>query len=138
MPEPGNVACLVDTGVLVDFLRGRSYTAELFRQIMKEGELAVSAITHAEVFAAVPSDAQEVTAQVLEGFISYAVTPEIAQQAGMLLNQARRRGEQAEFIDAVVAATALALDVPVITNQLARYRFPGLNLLRGQTALRRV
>ena len=131
-------SCIIDTGILIDFLRGRSYTVELFRQIVREGEMAISAVSQVEIYATAQTEAFEVTDEVLDGFVTVDVTPPIARQAGMLLNQARARGEQADIADAIIAASALVFDLPLVTNQTGRYRFPGVNLVRGQAALRRV
>ncbi len=139
MPEPlSTVACVVDTSVIVDFLRGRSYAAQLIREIAKEGEIGISAVSHAEIFAAVQPEVETVTGDVLDGFTSFDVTPALARRAGALLNQARSRGDQADIGDAVIAATAIELDVPLVTPDIDRYPFPGLNLVRAREALRRV
>ncbi len=121
MPEPpDSLVCVVDTGVLIDFLRGHPYAASLFRRLVKEGEPAISAITHAEILAAARLGTEDATTRVLDGFITIAVSPAIARRAGSLLNQSRARNEDLGIADALIASTALELDLPLVTNDVDR------------------
>jgi predicted nucleic acid-binding protein len=126
--------CVIDTGVIIDFLRGRASAAALFRSLVREGDLAISTISQTEIFAAAAPETREVTARVLDAFTSIDVTPSIARRAAMLLEQRRARNETPDVADATIAATALELDLPLVTNELDRYRFANLHLVYGRAA----
>jgi predicted nucleic acid-binding protein len=125
MPEPLDTAvCVIDGGILADFLRGRPHAAALFRRLVREGDVAVSTITQAEVFAAAVPGTEEVTAQLLDAFATVDVGSAVARRAATFIGRARAaRDEEPPLVDAITAATALELDLPLVTNDPERYRF---------------
>jgi predicted nucleic acid-binding protein len=95
---------LLDTDVLVDFLRGYAPAREL---VIREAEaIAVSAITVAELFAGARTAAEvRDLDEVLEVVPVIPVTPAIARQAGTLKFRSGR-SHGVGIADAVIAATA--------------------------------
>lgn len=77
----------------------------------RRARVAVSAITLTEVLRGKPCDAT--VHRVLSRITVLPVTAEIARQAGELLGATGLSGHRCA-IDAVVAATALALDPPIV------------------------
>jgi predicted nucleic acid-binding protein len=108
---------LVDTDVLIDHLRGH-------RQLRADGRrLAVSVITRAELFAG--GDAPAVLRELLAAMIELSVDATIAELAGVT----RRRHELA-MPDALIAATALAHHVPLMTRNHRHFQaVDGLEVL---------
>lgn len=128
------IACVVDTDVAIDFLRNKQYATELFERWRKEGLLAVSAITHTEIVQGMRPHEEELTNAFLSELLSLVVDVPIARRAGMLLSQARVRGRTVGIADAIIGATALGLGVPLLTNNVEHYIFPGLEVVRGLKA----
>lgn len=93
---------LVDTDILVDHLRGA-------RRFEPAGRVHVSVVTRAELFAVHATDEARVT-QLLGPFVEHAIDSRIAEQAGRI-----RRTHRLRLPDALVAATALAFDLPLLT-----------------------
>lgn len=95
---------LVDTDVLVDHLRGhRAFEPESER-------VFCSVITRLELFAGTGADEQALR-RLLAPFVEIPIDRDLAEEAGRL-----RRTARITLPDAVIAATALSLRVPLVTR----------------------
>ena len=127
-----DIACLVDSDIVIDFLRGRNYAREILERWAKEGLLAVSTLTHLEVYQGMKDGEEKATSAFLDGLTSVAVDVPIARQAGRLMRELRSKGKTAGMADAIIAATALQLSVPLLTNNGEHYPFPELKVVAGR------
>lgn len=95
---------LVDTDVLIDHLRGH--------RAFEPGSDRVfsSVITRGELFAGTGTD-EEAVRRLLAPLIEIPVDRDLAEEAGRL-----RRTTRIALPDAVIAATALSLRVPLVTR----------------------
>lgn len=93
---------LVDTDVLVDQLRGR-------RRLPTDRPLAVSVVSRCELFAG--RDEQGRLRRLLAAMTEVSIDPVIAELAGLT-----RRATGIATPDALIAATALRLGVPLMTR----------------------
>ncbi|MDD5189476.1 MAG: type II toxin-antitoxin system VapC family toxin [Dehalococcoidales bacterium] len=130
---PLNIACLIDTDVLIDFLRNRPYAVALLNKYAINGLLAVSTLTHLEIYQGMRPNEETDTTEFLDGLTTIEVTTSIARIAGKTLKTLRARGTTIGVVDAVIAATAQELDVPLLTNNIAHYPFPHLKIVQGAT-----
>ena len=118
MPRP----ILVDTDVLIDFLRGHHQAVSFVR--MHSDRIIVSSIVVAELYAGVRggSDGAEQTA--LERFLSlFRIVPVSDQVArlGGLYKRNHVRSHGIGLADAVVAATATVEDAELKTLNVGHY-----------------
>ena len=125
------VSCLVDTDVAIDFLRRRDYALKLLEQWAEEGLLAISTITHLEIYQGMKAGEERATSAFLDGLISVAVDVPIARRAGKMLGELRSKGVTVGIADAIIAATALQLDASLLTNNVEHYPFGELKVVRG-------
>lgn len=125
------LCCLVDTDIAIDFLRQREYAKELLERWAKEGFLSVSTITHLEIHQGMRPGEEEATNTFLDGLVAIPVDVDIARRAGALLGQMRRDGRTTSIADAIIAATALALGLPLLTSNVEHYAFSGLKVIKG-------
>ena len=125
------VSCLVDTDVAIDFLRRRDYALKLLEHWAEEGLLAVSTLTHLEIYHGMKAGEERATNAFLDGLIPVAVDVPIARLAGRMLGELRSKGVTVGIADAVIAATALQLNAPLLTNNVDHYPFQGLEVVRG-------
>lgn len=132
-----HVGCVIDTDVVIDFLEGAQYTSQLFRQLLRVGDLAISAVTAIEVTAAARPGTEVLTRRLLDGLTTVSVTPEIAVRAGELLGTAREHGDDFDVEDAIIASTAASLNVPLVTPYAERYRSAGVHIVSGGEAATR-
>ena len=124
-----NISCLVDTNVVIDLLRRREYALGLIAKWAEEGLLAVSTLTHLEVYHGMKRGEENGTNLLLDGLVSIDVDIPIARQAGRMLGELRSRGLTVSVGDAIIGATALSVGVPLLTNNLAHYPFAGLKVV---------
>jgi predicted nucleic acid-binding protein len=125
------VSCIIDTDIAIDFLRRREYARELLVLWANQGLLAISTLTHLEIYQGMKAREEKATNIFLDGLISIDVDIPAARQAGILLRDLRSKGITIGMADAIIAATALQVGVPLLTNNVEHYPFPGLQVLRG-------
>ena len=126
------ISCLLDSDIAIDFLRQRDYARKLLERRAGEGLLAVSTLTHLEIYQGMKAAEEDATNAFLDGIVSIAVDISIARRAGRLLAENRARGVTVGVADAIIAATALYLNVPLLTNNVEHYPFTDLKVIRGQ------
>jgi len=122
---------VVDTDIAIDFLRRRDYAQRLLESWAGEGLLAISVLTHLEIYQGMKAGEERATNAFLDNLISVSVDIPIARRAGTMLRELRLKGTTIGVADAVIAATALQFGVPLLTNNVGHYPFPGLMVIRG-------
>jgi predicted nucleic acid-binding protein len=125
------VACIVDTDIAIDFLRERDYARKLLQQWIGEGLLAISTLTHLEIYQGMKAGEEDATNAFLDGLVSVAVDIPIARRAGTMLGELRSKGVTVGIADAIIAATALHFGAPLLTNNIEHYPFPELKVIGG-------
>ena len=126
------ISCLLDTDIAIDFLRRCDYARKLLVHWAGEGLLAISTLTHLEIYRGMKSIEEDATNVFLDGLVSAAVDIAIARRAGFMLAENRARGVTVGIADAIIAATALHLNVPLLTNNVEHYPFKDLKVVRGR------
>ncbi len=125
------VACILDTDVVIDYLREYDYALRLLQRWLGEGLLAVSTLTHLEVYQGMKANEADATGAFLDGLVSVPVDVAVARRAGTMLGDLRAKGITVGIADAIIGATALQLGATLITNNVDHYPFPHLRLVRG-------
>ncbi len=126
-----SISCLVDTDVAIDFLRRRDYAQKLLEHWAGEGLLAISTLTHLEIYQGMKVGEEGATNAFLDGLMSVVVDVPIARRAGRMLSELRSKGLTIGIADAVIAATALQFGCPLLTNNVEHYPFDNLKVIRG-------
>jgi predicted nucleic acid-binding protein len=125
------VSCILDTDIVIDFLRRREYARKILNHWADEGLLAISSLTHLEIYQGMKTGEEKATNSFLDGLITIDVDISIARQAGALLRNLRSKGITIGITDAIIAATALQFGVSLITNNIEHYPFSSLKVIRG-------
>ena len=115
---------LVDTDVLIDFLRERERAKQILEGGMQKGSLHSSVVTLAELLAGMRPEEKEATEALVEGLILLPVTETIARRAGALRRQVGSK--KILLPDCLIAATALEDQCLLMTFNQKDYRFPNL------------
>ncbi len=109
-----NRPVLIDSDVIIDHIRGVRALPRL--------RLAFSVITRCELFAG--CDDSEMIRSLLARMRELPLDTAIAERGGIL-----KRDHQVATPDALIAATALAHDLPLLTGNVRHFgRVPGLDL----------
>lgn len=119
---------LLDTGVLIRHLRGRRRVVQLTRGLGRKKNVAVSAITHLELFIGAHPEEDYGTRKLLSRFQTIPVAANIGRRAGELIRQQQAKGHALSIPDAIIAATTLQYGLTLVTFNPKDFALPGLQL----------
>lgn len=121
------MSSLVDTSVLIDYLRGRREAADLLERERAEAPLHASEITRLEVLAGMRSNEERVTRLLLSTLIWHPVDTETAEEAGQLGRQWLPSHHTIDGADLAIAATATRHGLRLLTRNVKHFpMFPDL------------
>lgn len=111
---------LFDTSVLIAHLRGEARATELLLSVPTIDRLA-SVLARVEIEGGMRSGERVSVAGLLDGLRLVPVTDAIARRAGEHLRRYRRSHSGIDLVDYLVAATAEAHDVPLLTLNVRHF-----------------
>jgi hypothetical protein len=121
------VTALVDTSVLIDYLRGRQDAAELLETERAAAPLYASEITRLEVLAGMKPAEQDGTRLLLSTLLWHPVDMEVAEEAGALGREWLRSHHTIDSADLAIAATAIRTGSRLLTLNVRHFpMFTGL------------
>ncbi|HDQ88793.1 MAG TPA: type II toxin-antitoxin system VapC family toxin [candidate division WWE3 bacterium] len=119
---------LVDSCILINFLRQKEKSKTLFYKLSKEHLLQVSIITHTELYAgksAWTKRGKKDLETIFGGLTLIPITESISESAGKL-----RASLSVDLIDALIASTAIQNKLPLATLNLKHFKgIPDLQIL---------
>lgn len=110
---------LVDTSVVVGYLRGKEEAIELLDSM--EGEINSSYVCLAELYEGIARATDQTKAEeAVQKFFNslsniYSVDENVAKQFGTLRAQLKKKGNIIEDLDLLIAATALVHNLTLLT-----------------------
>jgi len=110
---------LIDTDVLIDFLRGLKEVSDFLFRLRKEGKLLISVINVAEIYSGkeIKNPAKrKIINQFLNEFEIISLDENLAKKAGKI-----RLDYQLPFADAIVAATTINTRSILITRNIKHF-----------------
>lgn len=110
---------LVDTDVLIDFLRGKEKAREFIVSLAGDADIICSAITVAEIHAGMKEQERVKTQELLDSLTIIDMTREIAEKAGAYRRTIRTHA--LELDDCIIAATAFVKRAAVATGNAKHY-----------------
>lgn len=127
---PVSALVVVDTDILIDAARQVGEAIDCLDRMEKQSALAISAITQMELFAGCRNKSElHNTERFLQRFQALKLNEQISDTAIDLLRQ-YRLSHGLMIPDALIAATAIALNQPFISKNQRDYQFiSGLQLL---------
>lgn len=118
-------AYLFDTDVLIDAGRGRADATNALRRAADDAALAVSVVTEMELLVGCRNkEEQAALDQFLQRFNVVPLRPAMSTRAVALMREFRL-SHGLLIADALIAATAIVEDVPLISKNQRDYRFIG-------------
>lgn len=118
---------LIDTDVLVDYLRGNPQATKFLENAMSSSRCAISTITIAELYVGVREGKERpILDQFIQEFHVAVMNEQIAQQGG-LYRRDYGKSHGVGLADAIIAATASELNVCLVT--LNKKHYPMLTLV---------
>ena len=101
---------LVDSDVVIWFLKGREKEAQLLKNLSRGGELYCSVVTIAEVRAGLTKQPEKIISQLANIFVPIEINSEIAQAAG-----AFKQKYKLDITDMFIAATAVESNLILVS-----------------------
>lgn len=121
------MSVVVDTSVLIDFLRGDQRAVECLLSERASAPLHASEITRLEILVGMRASEESVTREVLSALVWRPVDDEIAEVAGALGREWRRSHRRLDAADLAIAATANLTGSRLLTRNVRHFpMFEGL------------
>ena len=118
---------LVDTSVLIDYLRGHAGAGDLLERERAADVLHASEITRIEVLAGMRPTEEDDTRALLSTLVWHPVDSEIAEEAGALGRRWLPSHHTIDSADLAIAATVLRTDARLLTRNVRHFpMFPDL------------
>lgn len=118
---------LLDTSVVIDFLRDAPPAVAAVTAAHAAGGLAASEITRFEVLSGMWAEEEDETEAFLALLDVHPVDERVARRAAELAQRHRAANRGIEDGDYLIAATALELDATLMTTNVRHFpMFPGL------------
>ncbi len=105
---------LLDSNIVIEFLKGNSKIRDTLLKLISKGVLAVSPVVLAEVYTGIRKGEEETTRDVFEIMECLDINEEIGINAGKYLKQFRKTHGM-ESGDALIAATAAYYKAELLT-----------------------
>ena len=119
---------LVDTSVLIDYLRGHERAAAVLEQERAAAPLHASEITRLEVLAGMRPAEEDATRLLLSTLRWHPVDADVAEDAGALGRRWLPSQHTIDGADLAIAATAIRAGAQLLTRNVRHFpMFPGLH-----------
>jgi predicted nucleic acid-binding protein len=121
------MTALVDTSVLIDYLRGHAGAATVLEQERASARLHASEITRLEVLAGMRGGEEDETRLLLSTLVFHPVDAEVSEAAGALGRQWLPSHHTIDGADLAIAATAIRNGLELLTRNVRHFpMFDGL------------
>lgn len=121
------MTALVDTSVLIDYLRGDEGAADVLEREREAAPLQASEITRLEVLAGMPSAEEDATRSLLSTLRWHPVDADVAEDAGSLGRRWLASHPSIDGADLAIAATVIRTGSHLLTRNVRHFpMFPGL------------
>ena len=122
------VKYLLDSDVIIEFLRGKPQTISLVNKLKSEG-FGCSVLTLMEVKRGVFGKQETVANKLFRAMRIYAVTKEVGDLTVEFIKEWRKRGKTLQLIDTTIAATSVLNDLILVTYNKRDYPMKELKVI---------
>ena len=120
---------LLDTTTIIDHLRGDKKVNFYLEEIGTRGDIVgCCCINITETYTGMKDKEKKKTDQFIESLYYFGITKEIAKLAGKLKQKYVKKGETLATTDVIIAATAIAYGLTLITKNVKHYPFSELEI----------
>lgn len=127
------VKYLIDSDILIDFLNNRTEAIKLLIRL-EESEMAISAITFAEILEGLVGDRKKYPSvkKGLGKLSVLVVDTDIAEKFASVRARLRKAGQLIDNMDIFIAATAMFHNLVLVTNNMKHFeRIKGLKIFKS-------
>lgn len=119
---------MLDSDIIIWCLRGRKDVVEIIRELEKEAVPSCSALSIIEIKLGAKKKEEEATNAFLDALQVFPVDKNIAILAAKYIKEYKTKGKTLDFVDAVIAATAVINDLSLVTYNTKHYPIAELRL----------
>lgn len=113
---------VLDTNIIIDFLKGREPATSTFPALRKKYQLALTTISIYELsYGAITSNTLDVVRSLISSLHILPFDAEAAYLAAMLDRELSDKGQRIEAADVFIAAIALSKSFPLITKNTKHF-----------------
>lgn len=116
---------LVDSDIIIWYLKGREEEIDLLGELSKKGELFFSVVTITEIRTGLTKNAKKVIEKLKNIFVPLDVTAEIAELAGQF-----KQKYKLDIPDMFIAATTVLSDLTLVTYNQKHFPMPQIKLYK--------
>ncbi len=121
---------LLDTTVIIDFLRGHSGRVELLMELSsRDNMLGCCCINVSEVYAGMKEKERMQTEELINSLKYFPVSLLTAKLAGTCQNRYARKGITLSTSDVIIAAVAIENNLILVTDYRKHFPMPELKVL---------
>ena len=122
---------VVDTTIFIEHLRAKNKTQTTLSRIPDKSEIFVSSVTIYELLMGATSEGKlKDVENVTRGLPVLAFSENVAIRASEIFHDLKKHNKMIEFRDIFIAATALCLDLPILTfNKKDFKKVKGITLI---------
>jgi len=124
-----NKGFLLDTTVLIDFLRGRREIVCLLEKLVEEAPLACCPVTVTEVFSGVRPEELTRVEELLDALHYCAIQYSTARRAGFYRRDYQKKGITLTISDTLIAAVAAENSLTLVTKNVRHFPMPELSVI---------
>ena len=119
---------LVDSDIIIWYLKGRDKEVQLLEELSRKGELFTSVVTIAEIRAGLTKDAKKIIRELKNIFKPLDITEEIAELTGEF-----KQKYKLDIADMFIAATAVVNKLTLVTYNKKHFSMPQIKLYSVST-----
>ncbi|HLC54256.1 MAG TPA: type II toxin-antitoxin system VapC family toxin [Candidatus Nanoarchaeia archaeon] len=128
---------LLDTDILVNFLRNEETTVQLVRKLQEKSQLATTTINEFELWKGVYKSKKEEENKELQNLLSElqikSFDSRASKKAAFIFEELKSKGEMVDALDVMIAAIAISQNERLVTfNKKHFERIRGLQLAETQ------
>lgn len=124
-----NKGFLLDTTILIDFLRGNEEAISTLNSLVEEGPLACCPITVAEVFSGVKPEELPRVEEFFDALVYYPIGYKTARRAGLYRRDYQKKGITLSISDTLIAAVAVENSLTLVTKNVRHFPMPELTVI---------
>ena len=119
---------LVDSDIIIWYLKGRDKEVQLLEELSRKGELFTSVVTIAEIRAGLTKDAKKIILELKNIFKPLNISEEIAELTGEF-----KQKYKLDIADMFIAATAVVNKLTLVTYNKKHFSMPQIKLYSVST-----
>lgn len=112
---------LLDSDVLIWYLRGKPEAVALVRDLAGEARLGLSVISRAEILQGMRPAEEEATIRLLDALETLPIGRREADLAALSIRRQRALGKTLQLPDMLIAATSILASIPLYTCNVRHY-----------------